>query len=54
MHQRAVVAETTEATTPVVEGAYAGGQVANSNLMGVLGRQSFIETPFNVNISLFL
>ena len=45
---RAAVAETTEATTPVVEGAYAGGQVANSNLMGVLGRQSFIETPVNV------
>ena len=37
------------AVTPAtVEGAYAGGQVANSNLMGVLGRQSFIETPFNV------
>lgn len=28
--------------------AYAGGQVANSNLMGSLGRQKFIDTPFNV------
>lgn len=37
------------AVTPAtVEGAYAGGQVANSNLMGALGRQNFIETPLNV------
>ena len=37
------------AVTPAtVEGAYAGGQVANSNLMGALGRQNFIDTPFNV------
>lgn len=37
------------AVTPAtVEGAYAGGQVANSNLMGALGRQSFIDTPLNV------
>lgn len=43
---RAAVEEV--ATTPSVEGAYAGGQVANSNLMGALGRQSFVETPFNV------
>ena len=45
---RVAVAETTEATTPVVEGAYAGGQVSQSSLMGVLGNQSFIDTPFNV------
>ncbi len=44
---RAAVEEVA-ATPASVEGAYAGGQVANSNLMGVLGRQSFIETPFNV------
>ena len=46
----AATVETPEvAVTPAtVEGAYTGGQVANSNLMGVLGRQSFIETPFNV------
>ena len=43
---RAAVEEV--AATPSVEGAYAGGQVANSNLMGALGRQSFVETPFNV------
>ena len=40
--------EEVAATPASVEGAYAGGQVANSNLMGALGRQNFVDTPFNV------
>lgn len=49
VHAPARVAVEEVAATPAsVEGAYAGGQVANSNLMGVLGRQNFVDTPFNV------
>ncbi len=44
---RAAVEEVV-ATPASVEGVYAGGQVANSNLMGALGRQNFVDTPFNV------
>lgn len=49
VHAPARVAVEEVAATPAsVEGAYAGGQVANSNLMGALGRQNFVDTPFNV------
>lgn len=46
---RTPVQETIAEEIPVVTGdSYVGGQVSTSNLMGVLGNQSFLESPVNV------